>query len=171
MDKAQRAEYDRAYREKAGAARKALQAKWRLDNAAHLKARATARRLAKRAMCLVAAARVRARQRGIAFSVTDEDVAHLQRLIDVGVCEVTGVSLTLNGQRSATSPSLDRIHPALGYVSGNLRIVCHAVNAGMGDWGEAELFRIAAAWVAKENGNAINAQQAAVFIHAVTGGA
>jgi hypothetical protein len=51
MDKSQRAEYDRAYRERAGVARKAKQAEWRAENAEHLKVRCTNRRIKKRAMC------------------------------------------------------------------------------------------------------------------------
>lgn len=116
---------------------KAKAAKWREQNREHLRAKSAARRQAKRAMCLVAAARVRARRRGTPFSLTD-----------AGVCEISGVGLTLSGPRSATSPSLDRIVPELGYTSGNVRIVCHALNAGMGDWGEGELLRIVKAWTA-----------------------
>ena len=60
---------------------------------------------------------------------------------------LSGVALTLFGRQSATSPSLDRIQPQHGYVSGNVRIVCHALNAGMGNWGEEALFAIVSAWV------------------------
>jgi hypothetical protein len=113
-------------------------------------------------MCLVAGARVRAREKQITFALSAVDIAALQTVIDAGRCQLSGVPLTLAGPRCATSPSLDRIVPALGYVSGNVRIVCHALNAGMGDWGEAELRRIAEAWV----GNAIVPQVAAEFIRA-----
>ena len=166
MDKSQRAEYDRAYRERAGIFRKAKQAEWRAENAEHLKARSTERRIKKRAMCLVAAARVRARKRGIPFEVSKSDIAMLQSVIDDGVCQVTGASFTLSGPRCATSPSLDRINPSLGYVGGNLRVVCHAINAGMGEWGESELLRIVRVWMAKVHGNAIVPQVAADVIAA-----
>lgn len=164
MDKLQRAEYDRAYRERVGVARKAKQAEWRAENAEHLKVRNTNRRIKKRAMCLVAAARVRARKRGIPFEVSESDIAMLQSVIDDGACQVTGAAFTLNGPRCATSPSLDRINPSLGYVGGNLRVVCHAINAGMGDWGESELLRIVRVWMAKVDGNAISAPAATAFI-------
>lgn len=143
-----RAEKDRRYRLKNEDKRKAYQAQWRLENAEHLKQRAARRRLLKRAMCLVAAARVRARRKSIEFMLGDADIELLQAAIDRGICEVSGVALTLTGPRSATSPSLDRIKPELGYVAGNIRIVCHALNAGMGDWGEDELLRIVEAWTA-----------------------
>jgi len=144
-----RVEKDRRYRVKNDAKRKAYQAKWRLENSEHLKARSRQRRIAKRAMCLVAAARIRARRKGVAFSITPADIVRLQATIDRGVCELSGVPFRLEGPRSAISPSLDRIKPALGYVSGNVRVVCHALNAGMGDWGEAELRRIVTAWIAQ----------------------
>lgn len=142
-----RAEKDRRYRLAHADEVRARQAAWRDANAVQQKAKHTRRRLEKRAMCLVAAARVRARAKGVAFAITAADVAALQATIDAGRCEVSGVAFTLTGPRSATSPSLDRMTPARGYVSGNLRVVCHALNAGMGDWGEAELLRIARAWV------------------------
>lgn len=124
-------------------------AAWRGQNAERLRAASTQRRLTKRAMCLVAAARIRSRKKGILFALTDADTLALQAAIDRGVCQLSGVPLTLRGPRSATSPSLDRIVPALGYIGGNVRIVCHALNAGMGDWGEDELRRIAEAWLAR----------------------
>jgi len=142
-----RREKDRRYREKNDTKRKAYQAQWRLDNADHLKQRAARRRLLKRAMCLVAAARVRARRKGIEFSLTSSDIEQLQATIDHGVCEVSGVNLNLSGPRSSVSPSLDRIEASAGYVSGNVRIVCQALNAGMGDWGETELLRIVRVWM------------------------
>lgn len=146
-----------------GDAMRAKAAEWREANRDHLRAKSTARRLQKRAMCLVAAARVRARSKGVAFALTADDVAALQAVIDAGRCQLSGVQFTF-GKRSATSPSLDRIRPEFGYVSGNVRVVCHALNAGMGDWGGDELLRIARAWI--EKGNAIVPQVAAVFVMA-----
>ena len=127
---------------------KAVAAAWRDNNREKLRAANKQRRLEQRAKCLVAAARIRARKRNIPCDITAAETARLQAVIDVGVCELSGVELTLSGPRSATSPSLDRIKPHLGYVAGNMRIVCHALNAGMGDWGENELKRIAQRWLA-----------------------
>jgi len=139
-------DYAKERRAKMGGELNQKSADWARLNPEKVKQRAITRRLEKRAMCLVASARVRARKRGIIFDIPDDESRRLQSVIDAGVCEVSGVALTLSGPRSATSPSLDRIIPERGYVSGNLRIVCHAVNAGMGDWGEAELLRIVLHW-------------------------
>jgi hypothetical protein len=45
-------------------------------------------------------------------------------------CSATGLPLAHNkgGEASPLSPSLDRIVPALGYVPGNVRLVCHRFN-------------------------------------------
>lgn len=128
--------------------RKNVQAKWREGNKEHLAKKGAKRRIDKRAMCMVSAARIRAKKKGVPFNLTATDVDRFQEIIDAGKCELTGVTFTvISGKRSATSPSLDRIVPELGYVSGNVRVVCHAVNAGMGDWGEAELKRIMTIWL------------------------
>jgi hypothetical protein len=159
----ERVEKDRRYRQKNSDKRKAYQAQWRLDNSEHLKRRAADRRATKRAMCLIASARVRARKRGVAFDL-HEHIAELQARIDAGRCEVTGIDLDLTPGRSFASPSIDRIDPAGGYVFGNVRITCHAINAALGDWGEAALARIVVSWLQQHN--AICAEAASAFISA-----
>jgi hypothetical protein len=128
---------------------KAQQAAWREANRGHLKRRGETRRLNERARCLVAAARARARRSGVPFTLEDTDIVRIQGVIDRGACELSGVPFRLDGGRTPDSPSLDRIVPALGYAPGNVRVVCHCLNTGMGDWGEAELRRIVAAWLAQ----------------------
>jgi hypothetical protein len=162
--KEERAAYDRAYRAKNADRKAAYEAQWRLDNAEHLKKRAALRRLEKRAMCLIAAARVRCRNKGINFGL-DGFADELHQRIDLGRCEVSGAAFDLSPGRKPNSPSLDRRDPAKGYTPENVRVICHALNAALGDWGEAGLAPILAAWM--QNCNAINAVQAQVFIEAV----
>jgi len=126
---------------------KVKQAAWRDLNRPRLRLNSRERRRSKRAMCLVAAARVRARRTGTVFALSPTDIDALQSVIDLGRCELSGVELTLDGGRLATSPSLDRVVPSLGYVTGNVRIVCHALNAGMGNWGQDALRRIVEIWL------------------------
>jgi hypothetical protein len=147
MDKAARAAYDREYRAKNKEKRDAYSAQWRDENREHLKARDAKRRLEKRAMCLIAAARVRCRTKGILFAL-DGFAEELQRRIDAGHCELSGVPFDLSPGRKATSPSLDRRSPAGGYTPGNVRVICHALNAALGDWGEEALAPIMAGWLA-----------------------
>ena len=159
--KEDRAAYDREYRA-ANRTRKAeYEAKWRAENSEHLKRRAAKRRLEKRAMCLIAGARVRCRKKGITFDL-DGFSEELQRRIDLGACEISGIPFDLSPGRKPTSPSLDRKNPAGGYTPNNVRVICHALNAALGDWGEDALAPIMMGWLAKRN--AINLEQAAEFI-------
>jgi hypothetical protein len=162
--KAERAEYDKKYRIKNKERKSAREAQWRLDNAEHLAQRGAKRRLEKRAMCLIAGARTRSRNKGIRFEL-DGFAGDLQCRIDRGICELSGVKFDLSPGRKATSPSLDRINPKLGYVPCNVRVICHALNAALGDWGEDALLPIMTGWM--DHGNAINAEAATIFIQSV----
>lgn len=53
-------------------------------------------------------------------------------------------------RRSPFLPSVDRIDPSLGYVHGNVRIVCLLVNVAMSNWGYEPLRKIAHRIVARE---------------------
>lgn len=161
--KEDRAAYDKDYRKKNKERKASYEAQWRLDNADHLKRRAAKRRLDKRAMCLIAAARVRCRNKGVLFAL-DDFSEELQTRIDAGKCELSGVEFDLSPGRKPNSPSLDRINPSLGYTPSNVRVICHALNAALGDWGESGLAPIIAGWMLQRN--AINAQAAKEFIAA-----
>lgn len=80
-------------------------------------------------------ARIRARAKGLPFSITKEDI------VVPAVCPVLGVPLTLPVGNSPgdTSPSLDRIIPALGYVPGNVRVISYRANRIRNDATIAEL--------------------------------
>lgn len=104
----------------------------------------------KRAQCLVSHARIRSARKGIAFDL-DIHVDDLQRRIDAGFCELTGLPFNLSGGRTWDGPSLDRIVPADGYVIGNVRVVCYAVNSALGDWGLDVLLKIAGSLVAMQS--------------------
>lgn len=110
---------------------------------------AALRRLEKRAMCLVATTRTRARKRGLAFDLS-EHVAELQARIDLGVCELTGYPFDLSPGRKFNSPSFDRINPSEGYSYDNVRVVLNLVNAALGDWGEETLRDVMGKWLAGE---------------------
>ena len=47
--------------------------------------------------------------------------------------------------------SIDRIDPCLPYLEGNMRLVCTAVNFGMGQWGDEVLRRIANGMTARRD--------------------
>lgn len=69
------------------------------------------------------AAKARAAQAGVPFSITADDITIPQ------LCPVLGVPLVV-GQAQATdfSPSLDRVLPLLGYVPGNILVISNRAN-------------------------------------------
>jgi hypothetical protein len=85
-------------------------------------------------------ARDRAREQGIPFSITIEDVRIPERCPLLGIALVPGT-----GKLHAASPSLDRLRPDLGYVPGNVLVVSYRANAIKHDATPEELERIAAA--------------------------
>lgn len=97
-----------------------------------------------RARDLIRHAVARAAKKKMEFDLWDH-LPKLQERIDRGLCEVTGLPFNLDNGRTWDSPSIDRIDSKAGYTYSNLRIVCHAVNSAMGDWGEAKLMEIAQA--------------------------
>jgi len=90
------------------------------------------------------AARSRAREAGFPCAIDAHDIDKL--LVDQHWrCAVTGVDLVSpqpGTTRDPFGPSLDRIVPAMGYVVGNVRIVCNMVNFAMNEWGEAAFYRM-----------------------------
>lgn len=78
---------------------------------------------------LLGAAGSRARRRGQTVEVTPEDLVALVKQQGFA-CARTGIPLTLDfGERpSPWAPSLDRLSRDLGYVPGNVQIVCAMYN-------------------------------------------
>ncbi len=101
-----------------------------------------------RAKDLIRHAKLRAEKKAVAFNL-DMYVDEIQQRIDLGFCEVTGLQFNLDNGRTWDSPSLDRIIPEDGYVYSNMRIVCHAANSAMGDWGEQKIVDMANGILAK----------------------
>lgn len=126
---------------------RAQNAAWRAANSDQVRQKDRTRRLNSRAICLVAAARVRASKRNILFTLTADDIAYFQAVIDAGKCQLSGVAFDLSGSRDAFSPSLDRIKPNDGYTRENVRVICRAMNAALGNWGESDLKEIVQCWL------------------------
>lgn len=109
--------------------------------------RTTPRHHARR---LLNSAQRRAREKGVPFELNVALRAFVASALQEGVCELTGLPIEPNaGRRTPFSPSLDRISPALGYIPGNVRVVCWAVNAMVGDWGDDVAAQVAEAFLAK----------------------
>lgn len=71
--------------------------------------------------------RLRARQKGWEFNITQEDI------IIPEYCPVLKVKLDPVGSGGSYTPSVDRIDPTKGYVKGNIRIVSHRANTLLSD--------------------------------------
>lgn len=87
-----------------------------------------------------------AKQRGLDFELGWGDfIAICERA--AGLCEVSGITLETSSDhtrhRSPYKPSIDRINSSLGYVAGNVRIVCVMVNAALNTWGDEALITVA----------------------------
>lgn len=91
-------------------------------NAAYMRAYMRARRLEKPAKLLIERARSRAKRKNLPCWLTTGDIVIPER------CPALGIPLALADKRSAGSPSLDRIIPKLGYVSGNVRVISDRAN-------------------------------------------
>ena len=76
---------------------------------------------------MLRSARKRAKKKGVPFSITLEDIPDIpERCPALDIFLKSGVG---TGKILDSSPSLDRIIPALGYVPGNIAIISKKANA------------------------------------------
>lgn len=93
----------------------------------------------------LAAAKLRCAKRGIDFDLKLSDIGEPTH------CAATGIEFDLSSSfRSGNIfvPSLDRIDPKLGYVRGNVRVVCHGYNLAKHTGTDANVVKLARAIVA-----------------------
>ena len=88
---------------------------------------------------LLGAARQRARRLGLPFNLVLSDITI------PAVCPVLGISLTLDNTCAdrESAPSLDRLIPALGYISGNVEVISYRANRIKNDATLAEIKAVA----------------------------
>lgn len=85
-------------------------------------------------------ARERARKRGLPMQIDKDFLLQLYAEQNER-CAITRERFSLR-ENSPFNISLDRITPSLGYVPGNVRIVCNYINQAMNQWGEGALYEI-----------------------------
>ena len=111
--------------------------KWRLDNpdrAKEIARKAAAKRKASGAISeyelanyitqrMLRAAKCRAKERNVPFNLTADDITIPE------CCPILGIPLYHSaGKATDNSPSLDRVIPSLGYVTGNVRVISNRAN-------------------------------------------
>ena len=85
--------------------------------------------------------RIKARETGILFTIAKEDLKVPE------FCPVLGIRLQVGGSGGrASSPSVDRLVPALGYIPGNVHVISMRANAIKND-ATAEELRMVVSWV------------------------
>lgn len=94
---------------------------------------------------MLSSAKQSAKYRGLEFAITRADVYVPE------YCPILGLRLTYDGgPKSPAVPSIDRISSDLGYVPGNVQVVCHRANIlkqnatlyemiALGEWAKAKL--------------------------------
>ena len=111
--------------------------------------------LARWLRSLAPRSRRRAALSKLAHDITSEHVENLYRR-QQGRCAVSGLPFSLDRLNDVLvkhpfAPSLDRVSSRGGYTSDNTRLVCVAVNFGMGQWGQELYLTFARAAVAYSN--------------------
>lgn len=111
-------------------------AAWQRDpaNQDHIRTWRRGYRKRKPEYALLSARRKNARRRGQAFELTLEDV---RKMLEPMTCSVTGIKLTTDWEgpgKNPWAPSIDRCNNAVGYVPGNVRLVCWAYNLAKSEW-------------------------------------
>lgn len=88
----------------------------------------------------------RAKNAGIEFDLTEEDIVIPER------CPILGVILErgTDGRASPNSPSVDRIDSTKGYVRGNIAVMSYRANVIKNDGNAAE-HRLIADWIDRQN--------------------
>lgn len=149
QSKRDRAEYQRAYREKNKERLRKYRAGHRTNNPA--KAKAYRKKwldrnpLRAKASMLIRAARQRAKKAGLPMELDLEWA--VERMVR---CELSGLPFNEDPGRHPRSRSIDRIDSSKGYTKDNSRMICWALNAAFCDWGMEEFKRI---WENVKDGN------------------
>lgn len=91
-------------------------------NAAYMRGYLRRARQTRPHQAILERARKRARRQGLPFSLSAQDISLPTR------CPVLGIPLRVGQSRSPGSPSLDRIDPNRGYVTGNVRVISDRAN-------------------------------------------
>lgn len=102
--------------------------------------------LKAKAIQLTTMARARAKEYGLPFNITSNNIFEK---LSLGVCEQTKLRFEYHkdGKTNPCSPSIDRIVPKKGYVKGNIRLIVWALNAFKNRFSDDEIYPVAKAFI------------------------
>lgn len=95
---------------------------------------------------MVADARRRAKDKQLPFDICVDDV------VLPNVCPVLGITLQIGTDNRDTSPSLDRLDPAKGYVKGNINVISYRANTLKNNATSEELLKVVK-WMQANDGS------------------
>ena len=73
----------------------------------------------------------------------------MQNIVDKFFCTLYHTYVDKNGSKTPFTVNIDRIIPANGYVQSNCRLVCSCFNKAKWNWTDADVEKMARAFVAK----------------------
>jgi len=93
---------------------------------------------------MLSAAKRRAKAKEMPFDIAREDITVPE------LCPVLGIPIIVGTRRwQDSSPTLDRINPALGYVKGNVEVISARANRIKNDASAAEL-ELVTIWIRRK---------------------
>lgn len=95
---------------------------------------------------MIANARDRAKRKGMEFDLDDYAPEIASRVMR-GICELSGVPLSFDRERSPYSASLDRRDSTKGYTYDNIRVLAWGLNHALKDWGDEKMRPIMEGWI------------------------
>ena len=106
--------------------------RYRIDNPDKIKAydmkKKTIDPKGYRALKVTMGIKHRSKKKGIPFDMTKQNLIDMQNESDTCPCCYEPFDFNFTGPHDPHSPSVDRLIPELGYVPGNIKMICYACN-------------------------------------------
>lgn len=135
--------YNRKYKEKNKEHVQQLMSVWNEKNFSRRQEKARQYKKEYPEKIMLGQARIRARDKGLAFNLTEEFLRGL--IVATKVCPVFGTRLSYGesrGKQLPDSASLDRVDPTRGYIENSVRIISWRANEIKKDASKEELRQI-----------------------------